>query len=35
MNANVILGKVESNIWIVLAVLFLILAVLTFKVGMF
>lgn len=35
MNANVILGKVESNIWIVLAILLLILAVLTFKVGMF
>lgn len=35
MNANVILGKVESNIWIVLAVLLLMLAVLTFKVGMF
>lgn len=35
MNANVILGKVESNIWIVLALLLLILTVLTFKVVMF
>lgn len=33
MNANVILGKIEGNIWAILMLLVLVLAVLSFNLG--